>query len=58
LTEQKTSKKPTKGLTLLVRDVLKEICDIPPMEDSPELYVDWGEKEKFRVKTAKGECAA
>ena len=47
-----------KGLTVVVQEALKDICDINSIEESPDLFVDWGDNEKFHVKTAKGECAA
>ena len=47
-----------KGLTVIVQEALKDICGIYSIEESPDLFVDWGDKEKFHVKTAKGECAA
>ncbi len=37
---------------------LEPLTVIPPVELAPEAYVDWGNDEKFRAKTAKGECAA
>ncbi|MDG6994686.1 MAG: hypothetical protein JRN52_02080 [Nitrososphaerota archaeon] len=58
--ELKQDNKPgmKKGLTILVQEALEDICNIPPMEEAPDLFVDWGDTEKFRVKTARGECAA
>lgn len=56
--ELKQNKPRMKGLTILVQEALKDICDVPPMEEAPDLFVDWGDTEKFRVKTARGECAA
>ena len=47
-----------KGLTIVAQEALEDICDLPPMEKAPDLFVDWGDTEKFHVKTARGECAA
>ena len=36
---------------------LEEVLTIPTYELSPESYIDWGATQKYRAKTAKGECA-
>lgn len=37
---------------------LEEISQLPPYKDAPEEYTDWGLTGPYKVKTARGECAA
>jgi len=37
---------------------LEPLVVIPTIDKEPEAYIDWGNEEKFRAKTARGECAA
>lgn len=37
---------------------LEELSKLPPYKDAPEEYTDWGLTGPYKVKTARGECAA
>ncbi len=52
------TKKKSKSFALMVQEDLKSLCNLPPPEEAPDKYSDWGSKGFFKVKTAKGECAA
>lgn len=52
------SKKRSRSFAITVQEKLKDLCTLPPSEEAPDKYTDWGAKELFKVKTAKGECAA
>ncbi|MEM4311158.1 MAG: nitrite/sulfite reductase [Nitrososphaerales archaeon] len=41
-----------------LRVKLESTATIPTIDKNPLFYVDWGGEEKFRAKTARGECAA
>lgn len=41
-----------------VRLALADLAELPPYEEAPDLYRDWGEDRDFNVKVGKGECAA
>jgi hypothetical protein len=52
------SKKRSKSFAITIQENLKDLCTLPPLEEAPDKYSDWGAKGFFKVKTAKGECAA
>ena len=56
--KKKGGKSKSGGLTVVVQEALKDILEMPSIEEVPDLFIDWGDTEKFHVKTAKGECAA
>jgi len=41
-----------------VTQALEEVSQLPPYKDAPEEYTDWGLTSPYKVKTARGECAA
>ncbi len=41
-----------------IRLALADLAELPPYEEAPDLYRDWGEDGDFNVKVGKGECAA
>jgi hypothetical protein len=41
-----------------VTKALEEVSQLPPYKDAPEEYTDWGLTGPYKVKTARGECAA
>ena len=41
-----------------VIQALEEVSQLPPYKDAPEEYTDWGLTSPYKVKTARGECAA
>ncbi len=41
-----------------VTQALEEVSQLPPYKDAPEEYTDWGLTGPYKVKTARGECAA
>ena len=41
-----------------VIQALEEVSQLPPYKDAPEEYTDWGLTGPYKVKTARGECAA
>jgi hypothetical protein len=47
-----------KSFVAFVQESLGELTTLPPFEQAPDKYIDWGTQEYFKVKTAKGECAA
>lgn len=44
--------------TTFVQEELGDLLTLPPPEVAPDKYIDWGSTEDYKVKTAKGECAA
>ncbi len=45
-------------LQKMVASALEEVARLPSYEDSPADYTDWGLTGPYKVKTARGECAA
>lgn len=45
-------------LQKIVASALEDVAKLPPYEDSPSDYTDWGLTGPYKVKTARGECAA
>lgn len=45
------------GLAQTMRKVLGDLTQLPPYEQAPELYTDWGEEGEFKVQVGRGECA-
>jgi sulfite reductase beta subunit-like hemoprotein len=41
-----------------IKEILLPVTQLPPIEQDPELYRDYGNDVKFSAKTARGECAA
>ena len=41
-----------------IREVVRDLTDLPPQAGAPEKYLDWGGKEQFKVQTGPGECAS
>ena len=41
-----------------IKSILNPIIQLPPSDESPDLYQDYGNDVKFTAKTARGECAA
>ncbi len=56
MTQEVVQKKKT--FVSFIQEELGELTTLPPYEEAPDKYVDWGDKESFKVKTARGECAA
>jgi sulfite reductase (ferredoxin) len=48
---------PIKGLED-VKALLAQVIQLPPVEQDPDAYRDFGSDSKFTAKTARGECAA
>ncbi len=51
------TKRRENGLAQTMREVLGDLAQLPPYEQAPELYTDWGEEGEFKVKVGRGECA-
>jgi len=51
------SRKKT-SLQKKVTQALEEVSQLPLYKDAPEEYTDWGLTGPYKVKTARGECAA
>ncbi|MBI3943935.1 MAG: hypothetical protein HY326_13035 [Chloroflexi bacterium] len=47
----------SKHLVQAIREALADLAELPPYEEDPELYTDWGEEEEFKVEVGRGECA-
>ena len=45
------------GLVQAVQQALSDLTQLPPYEEAPELYSDWGEEGEFKVQVGRGECA-
>lgn len=43
-------------LTHEMQKLLGDLAQLPPYEQAPDLYSDWGEEE-FKVQVGRGECA-
>jgi sulfite reductase beta subunit-like hemoprotein len=41
-----------------IREVVKDLTDLPVPTEAPDAYIDWGATTQFRVKTGVGECAS
>lgn len=41
-----------------IKKVLADVVQLPPVDEQPELYQDYGSDVRFTAKTARGECAA
>lgn len=41
-----------------LKKALEEVARLPPPSQEPSAYIDWGSDERYRAKTARGECAA
>ncbi len=50
--------KKVSRLQTLVMNALEEAVRVPPYEKEPDTYTDWGLTGPYKVKTARGECAA
>lgn len=46
------------GLRAAVRAALADLAELPPYEEAPELYSDWGDDGEFKVWKGRGECAS
>ena len=44
------------GPEALAKD-LHEFTELPPMDQAPDLYKDWGDETGFKLNVGKGECA-
>ncbi|MCS7220920.1 MAG: hypothetical protein RML36_10215 [Anaerolineae bacterium] len=44
-------------LARAVQQLLDDLAQLPPYEQAPELYTDWGEQGEFKVQVGRGECA-
>ncbi len=51
------TKRRENGLAQTMREVLADLVQLPPYEQAPELYTDWGEEGEFKVQVGRGECA-
>lgn len=51
------TKQRENGLAQTMRKVLDGLTQLPPYEQAPELYTDWGEEGEFKVQVGRGECA-
>lgn len=45
------------GLVEAVQKALSDLAQLPPYEEAPEFYSDWGEEGEFKVEVGQGECA-
>ena len=45
------------GLVHTIRELLSDLVQLPPYEEAPEFYNDWGEEGEFKVQVGRGECA-
>lgn len=45
------------GLAQAVQQALSDLARLPPYEEAPALYSDWGEEGEFKVQVGRGECA-
>jgi sulfite reductase (ferredoxin) len=41
-----------------IKNILAPVVQLPPAEQDPDAYRDYGSDSKFVAKTARGECAA
>jgi sulfite reductase beta subunit-like hemoprotein len=41
-----------------VKEELVEFTQLPPFEQNPSLYYDWGDTSEFKAEVGLGECAA
>ncbi len=41
-----------------IKNALSSVIQLPPQEQDPDAYMDYGSDAKFTAKTARGECAA
>jgi hypothetical protein len=53
-----SSVKKGKRMQKTISLALKEVVKLPPYNESPLDYTDWGLTGPYKVKTARGECAA
>ena len=55
----RAARRPVKnnGLARALQPLLRELAELPPYEEAPELYRDWGEQQEFTVEVGRGECA-
>ncbi len=44
-------------LAAMLQEVLGDLAQLPPYEEAPELYTDWGGEGEFKVEVGRGECA-
>jgi hypothetical protein len=51
-------RKGVSRLQRLVVEALEDVVRLPSYADSPAEYTDWGLTGPYKVKTARGECAA
>ena len=56
MTQEAGQKKKT--FVAFIQEELGQLTNLPPYEEAPDKYIDWGDNESFKVKTARGECAA
>lgn len=54
----KIKRKEVSRLQRLVTDALEDVARLPPYNEAPDAYTDWGLTGPYKVKTARGECAA
>jgi len=45
------------GLVQAVQQALSDLTRLPPYEEAPEFYSDWGQEGEFKVEVGQGECA-
>jgi sulfite reductase (ferredoxin) len=41
-----------------LKSLLKDVIKLPPSDEDPSSYMDYGSEGRFSAKTARGECAA
>ena len=55
--KESQAKRRRNGLAQAMQEVLADLVQLPPYEEAPELYNDWGEEGEFKVQVGRGECA-
>lgn len=56
MSQESNPKKKT--FVVFIQEGLGDLLSLPPPEQAPDKYADWGEQDYFKVKTGRGECAA
>ena len=41
-----------------IKEVIQEFTQLPPFEQDPSLYYDWGDTSEFKAEIGVGECAS
>ncbi len=41
-----------------IKEEVEQFRSLPPFEEKPEMYYEWGEHQDFKVEIGQGECAA